>query len=91
VAQSNVLKLEVVHAAAVPQEDGVALSVYFAIKDGTGRPIPRPTIEDTNIQILSDGDTISPPIPADFSNPQTPIYIALLIDNGGTTPENISY
>lgn len=67
VAQSNALKLEVVHAAAVPQDNGVALSVYFAIKDGTGRPIPRPTIEDTNIQILSEGDTVNPPIPADFS------------------------
>lgn len=90
-AQSNALKLEVVHAAAVPQEDGVALSVFFAIKDGTGRPIPRPTIEDTNIQILSEGDTVNPPTPANFSNPQTPIYIALLIDNGGTSPESIAY
>jgi hypothetical protein len=91
VAQGNTLKLEVVHAAAVPQDNGVTLSVYFSIKDGTGRPIPRPTIQETTIQLLGDGDTVNPPISADFSNPQTPIYIALLMNNGGASPDVMAY
>ena len=91
VAQSNALKLEVIHAATTSQDEGVALSVFFAIKDGTGRPIPRPNFESTNIQLLSSGESISAPTPADFSNPQTPIYIALLLDTGGSTSDAVAY
>jgi len=77
-APTNVI---VVYPAAEPQEDSMALSVFFTIVDESGRPISRPGIETVSIQLLG-GNSL--PTPATFSDPNTPFYITLLLDASGS-------
>jgi len=67
--------------AAEEQVDGVALDVFFTFVDGNGRPVPKANIESATIQLLGEGHS---PIPAVIEDPQTPVYIALLIDTSGS-------
>lgn len=67
--------------AAEERTDDLALNVFFTLTDGAGRPIPRPNIESASIQLLG-GD--SQPVPAVVEDPQTPVFIALLLDASGS-------
>ncbi len=71
----------VVYPAAEPQEDSLALSVFFTIIDSSGRPIPRPNIESAEIQLIGGNN---PPIPATVEDPRTPFYIAFVLDASGS-------
>jgi VWFA-related protein len=67
--------------ATEEQDEGVALDVFFTFVDGNGRPVPQANIESATIQVLGEGQN---PIPAVVEDPQTPVYIALLIDTSGS-------
>lgn len=71
----------VTYPAAEPQDDSMALSVFFTITDENGRPISRPGIDTVEIQLLEGNIT---PIPASFSEANSPFYIALLLDASGS-------
>jgi hypothetical protein len=72
----------VIYPAAEPQADSLALSVFFVITDELGRPISRPGIDSVEIELLGGGDNV--PVEAKFSDPQTPFYIALVLDASGS-------
>ncbi len=67
--------------AAEEEAEGVALDVFFTFVDGNGRSVPKANIESATIQLLGEGHS---PIPAVVEDPQTPVYIALLIDTSGS-------
>ncbi|RME69684.1 MAG: VWA domain-containing protein [Chloroflexi bacterium] len=81
VAQAPPGGVIVSYPAAEPQEDSMALSVFFTVVDTEGRPISRPGIETVTIQLLGGS---SPPIPASYADPQTPFFIALVLDASGS-------
>ncbi|MCL4297862.1 MAG: FHA domain-containing protein [Anaerolineae bacterium] len=72
----------VIYPAAEPQADSLALSVFFVITDELGRPISRPGIDSVEIELLGGGDNV--PVEAKFTDPQTPFYIALILDASGS-------
>ena len=61
--------------------ESLGLNVFFTVTDGNGRPIPNPNIESATIQLLGPNNE---PVPATVEDPQTPIYIVLLIDGSGS-------
>lgn len=67
--------------AAEERTDDLALSVFFTLTDAAGRPIPRPSLESATIQLLGGG---SEPVPAIVEDPQSPVFIALLMDASGS-------
>lgn len=80
-AQTPEQRVIVIYPAAEPQDKSMALSVFFTITDPSGRPIPDPNIESAEIQLLG-GNTA--PITATVAKPQTPFYIALVLDASGS-------
>lgn len=80
-AQTPDQRVIVVYPAAEPQDKSMALSVFFTVIDPTGRPIPEPNIDSAEIQLLG-GNTA--PIAATVAKPQTPIYVALVLDASGS-------
>ncbi len=83
-AQTSQL-LIVNHVATDEQEESLALDVFFTIMDENGRPIPNPNIESATIELLGPDNE---PVPATVSDPESPIYITLLID-GSTSMMNV--
>jgi hypothetical protein len=72
----------IIYPAAEAQADSMALSIFFTIIDQNGQPIPDPGIDDTaEIQLIGGNTT---PIPAEVGDPQTPFYIAFLLDASGS-------
>ena len=67
--------------ATEEQEESLALSVFFTLTDGNGRPIPTANIESATIQLLGPNNE---PVSAVVEDPQTPVYISLLIDGSGS-------
>ncbi len=74
-------QLIVIYPAVEPQQDSLALSVFFIITDADGRPISRASIDSVEIELLG-GD--NSPTPASYEDPQTPFFIALLLDASGS-------
>lgn len=65
------------------QPDGTtALATYFTITDAAGRPIVDPPVESASIQLL--GPETLPPAAATVAKPNTPFYVALLLDASGS-------
>lgn len=73
----------VVVNSVVTQEgaESLGLNVFFTVTDGNGRPIPNPNIESATIQLLGPNNQ---PVSAIVEDPQTPIFIVLLIDGSGS-------
>lgn len=69
------------HVATIEGAESLGLNVFFTFQDGSGRPIPRANIESASIQLLG---TNNEPVPASIEDPQTPVFIALLIDGSGS-------
>lgn len=67
--------------ATEEREESLALSTFFTLTDGNGRPIPTANIESATIQLLGPNNE---PVPAVVEDPQTPVYISLLIDGSGS-------
>ncbi len=81
-SQAQTPQLVVVnYVATEEQAEYLSLNTFFTITDGNGRPIPNPNIESATIQLLGPNNT---PIPATVEDPQTPVYITLLIDGSGS-------
>ncbi|MCP4421241.1 MAG: hypothetical protein GY805_31910, partial [Chloroflexi bacterium] len=72
--------------ATEEQEESLALSTFFTLTDGNGRPVPRANIESATIQLLGANNE---PVPAIVEDPQTPVYISLIIDGSGSMQEEI--
>jgi uncharacterized protein YegL len=75
--------IEINHVAPVEGEESMVVNVYFTAVDANGRPIREPNIDgDATITLLN----TDPPraFPAIISDPQSPIYISLVIDTSGS-------
>ena len=69
------------HVVSEEQNDSVRLSVFFNITDGEGHPIFQPNLDSATIQLLGANRE---PVPATIEDPQTPVFIALLLDTSGS-------
>ncbi len=86
-AQTQVPELVVVNFVATEeQEESLALSTFFTLTDGNGRPVPNANIESATIQLLGPNNE---PVTAVVEDPQTPVYISLIIDGSGSMQEEI--
>ncbi|MEZ4726292.1 MAG: VWA domain-containing protein [Caldilineaceae bacterium] len=83
-AQSNEPGLVVIHVAPQAQESQMALSLFFTVVDPNGRPLPQPNLESATVALLGEEGVGQAPVPAVVTAPQTPIYIALLLDASGS-------
>ena len=80
--QAQVPELVVVNFVATEEQaESLALSTFFTLTDGNGRPIPQANVESATIQLLGPNNE---PVPAIVEDPQTPVYIALLVDGSGS-------
>ncbi|MCB8977448.1 MAG: FHA domain-containing protein [Ardenticatenaceae bacterium] len=73
--------LTINHVVATEGDDNMGLDVFFTVTDSNGRPMPQPDIEAASIQLLGGNGT---PVPVQIADPQTPIFIALLLDTSGS-------
>ncbi|HIP70818.1 MAG TPA: VWA domain-containing protein, partial [Anaerolineae bacterium] len=80
-AQTTPADVVINFVATEEQEEGVALDVFFTFVDGNGRPVAKANIESATIQLLGAGFD---PVPVVVEDPQTPVYIALIIDTSGS-------
>lgn len=71
----------VTHVATQEQDDQLSLDVFFAVVDGNRRPLSGIDIDAATIELLG-GD--NRPVDATVQKPQTPFYIALLLDGSGS-------
>lgn len=69
------------HVVPTEGDESMGLDVFFTVTDSNGRPIPQPDIESATMQLLGGN---SDPVPAQIADPQTPIFIALLLDTSGS-------
>ncbi|MCB0129058.1 MAG: VWA domain-containing protein, partial [Caldilineaceae bacterium] len=67
-----------------PQTDRMALDVFFNIVDADGRPRPDLSLSAADIVLLSAEGIATAPVQATVRDPQTPIYVALLVDTSGS-------
>lgn len=82
-AQAPRPEIVIIHTAAEAQADNLALNVFFTLTDQNGRPIPRDgvNIEWANVELLEGNKE---PVGANIQDPQTPIFIVLLLDASGS-------
>lgn len=83
-AQPQPPEIVPLHTVADAQDDSLALSVFFSLKDRNGEPVLRDAVgldADGTAQLL---DGSSQPVSAQVAAPDTPIKIALVIDNSGS-------
>lgn len=80
-AQTTPEDIVINFVAAEEREEGVALDVFFTFVDGNGRPVPKANIEAATFQLL--GGSFEP-VPVVVEDPQTPVYVALIIDTSGS-------
>jgi hypothetical protein len=71
----------VIHTATTENESDVELDVFFSVIDDSGQPLSNPNIEFASIELLGEG---SSPIPATVEKPNSPFYVALLLDASGS-------
>jgi hypothetical protein len=69
------------HVVPTEGEESLGLEVFFTLTDSNGRPQPQPEIESATIQLLGGN---SQPVPVQIADPQTPVFIALLLDTSGS-------
>jgi hypothetical protein len=69
------------HVATNELADTLGLNVFFTLTDASGRPLPRANFESATIQLLGSDQE---PVPASIEDPQTPVFIALLMDGSGS-------
>ncbi len=61
-------------------DDGLQLGLYFTLTDGSGRVVPDARVASARIQ-LDDGEVVEN---ATVAQPETPFYIALVLDASGS-------
>lgn len=72
---------QVLGVVSEPGAEALGLHVYFVVTDAQGRPILDPNLEAATIQVLGGA---SAPAPASVGDPQSAIYVVLLIDVSGS-------
>ncbi len=72
---------QVLSVVSEPGAEALGLHVYFVVTDAQGRPILDPNLEAATIQVLGGA---SAPVPASVGDPQSNIYVVLLIDASGS-------
>src|SRR5262245_27474683 len=93
-AQQRRPEIVVLHAAPQPQPqaDSLPLSIFFALRDANGNPLPKAGIslntQGTLSLVGADGQPL-PPVEATIGDPKTPIKIALVIDKSGSMNQKI--
>ncbi len=80
-AQTAPADLVINFVATEEGEEGVALDVFFTFVDSAGRPVARTNIESATVQLLGGGFD---PVPVVVEDPQTPVYVTLIIDTSGS-------
>jgi hypothetical protein len=80
-AQAPAHEIVVLHTVAEEGTDALNLSVYFTIVDANGRPVPKEgtRLGDATIALGNEEGT-----EADVKDPESPIYIVLLLDASGS-------
>jgi hypothetical protein len=73
--------LTINHVVATEGDNNMGLDVFFTVTDSSGRPMAQPDIEAASIQLLGGNGT---PVAVQIADPQTPIFIALLLDTSGS-------
>ena len=64
-----------------PGAESLGLDVYFVVKDAQGNPVLEPNLEGATIEVLGGA---SAPVPASVEDPQSDIYVVLLLDTSGS-------
>lgn len=72
---------QVISTVSYPGAEGLGLDVYFVVTDSNGQPVLEPNLEEVTIQVLG---SASAPIPATIGDPQSTIYVVLLLDVSGS-------
>lgn len=72
---------QVLGVVSEPGAESLGLHVYFVVTDAQGRPILDPNLEAATIQVLGGA---SAPVPASVGDPESNIYVVLLIDASGS-------
>lgn len=72
---------QVLSVVAQPGQESLGLDVYFVVTDAQGRPILDPNLEDATIQVVGGA---SAPVPATVGDPQSDVYVVLLLDASGS-------
>ncbi len=84
-AQSPVTP-QVLGVVSHPGAESLGLDVYFVVTDADGRPILRPNLDEATIQLVG---SASAPVPATVGDPQSDIYVVLLLDTSGSMRNTI--
>lgn len=71
--------IQVLGTVTTPGQDSLGLDVYFVAVDGTGQPIERPDVESASIQVIGGSQA-----PATVGDPNSDIYIVMLMDTSGS-------
>ena len=70
----------------LPGAESLGLDVYFVMTDAQGQPILEPNLEGATIEVLGGA---SAPVPASVGDPQSDIYVVLLLDTSGSMQNEI--
>jgi hypothetical protein len=66
------------------QDTMPTLHTYFTVMDAEGNPIQNPSIESATITIANEQTGNGTAFPATWDDPQSPIFIAVLLDTSGS-------
>lgn len=86
-AQTDGITPTIIHVVAEPLADRLRVTVFFALRDERGNPVPRDGNQGVS---LDDAGTVSllnprgPDAPGVVGDPQTPLNLLLLIDTSGS-------
>lgn len=72
---------QVLGVVSQPGSESLGLDVYFVMTDAQGQPILDPNLEAATIQVVG---SASAPVSASIGDPQSDIYVVLLIDASGS-------
>ena len=72
---------QVLGVVPLPGAESLGLDVYFVMTDAQGQPILEPNLEGATIEVLGGA---SAPVPASVGDPQSDIYVVLLLDTSGS-------
>lgn len=77
---------QVLSVVSQPGSESLGLDVYFVITDDQGQPVLDPNLEAATIQVVG---SASAPAPASLGDPQSDIYVVLLLDTSGSMANTI--
>ena len=72
---------QVLGVVSQPGAESLGLDVYFVMTDAQGQPILEPNLEGATIEVLGGANA---PVSATVADPQSNIYLVLLLDTSGS-------